>query len=132
MCEEMLGCWKLISSEGFDVYMKALGVDMGTRILVSPLKPDVIISKNGDDWCIKTVSSLKTTDLCFILNKEFDEDTADKRKCKTIFKLNDGKLIQTQKWDGKESIITRQVQNGQLITDCICDDAKCHRVYEKK
>ncbi|XP_077350084.1 myelin P2 protein-like [Lithobates pipiens] len=132
MAEDLLGCWKLISSENFDEFMKALGVDMTTRMLASRLKPDVIISKNGDCWCIKTVSSFNTTELCFKLNEEFDEDTADKRKCKTIFTLKDGKLIQNQKWNGKESNITREVQNGQMLTDCIYENVKCHRVYEKK
>ncbi|XP_040210435.1 myelin P2 protein-like [Rana temporaria] len=132
MADKLQGCWKLIQSDGFEEYMKALGVDMATRLLASPLKPDVVISVNGDDWSIKTVSSFKTTDLCFKLNEEIDEETADKRKCKTIFTLKDNKLTQQQKWNGKESIITREVNNGQMITDCVCNNVKCHRVYEKK
>ncbi|CAI9555909.1 unnamed protein product [Staurois parvus] len=131
MCEKLQGSWKLVTSEGFDDFMKALGVDMATRMIASRLKPGVIISNNGDNWSIKTMSNFSTTELCFKLNEEVDETTADKRKCKTIFTLEDGKLIQSQKWDCKESIITREVQNDQMITNCTYGNVKCRRVYEK-
>nr|DBA24177.1 TPA: hypothetical protein GDO54_011870 [Pyxicephalus adspersus] len=82
MAEELLGCWKLVSSDNFDGYLKELGVNMATRMFVGTLKPEVHICKNGDKWSIKTVSSFQTTDVCFKLNEEFSEITPDKRKCK--------------------------------------------------
>ncbi|XP_018423489.1 PREDICTED: myelin P2 protein-like [Nanorana parkeri] len=132
MAEELLGCWELVSSEGFDEYMKGIGVSYATRKAAGFLKPVVTISKNGEKWSIKTVSAFTTTDLSFTINELFDENTADDRKCKTIVTLEDGKLIQLQKWDGKESTITREVKNGQMITICIFGDVKCNRVYQRE
>ncbi|CAI9555908.1 unnamed protein product, partial [Staurois parvus] len=96
------------------------GVCFAVRKLAVGLKPDVKISNNENGWNIRTESTFKNTDLCFVLNELFEETTADGRTCKTICTLEDGKLIQHQKWDDKgverESTITREVQNDQMIT----------------
>ncbi|KAM5157997.1 fatty acid-binding protein, adipocyte-like [Mantella aurantiaca] len=132
MGTELLGSWKLFCSEDFEEYMKAIGVTFATRKVAVTLKPDVTICNNGNKWNIKTESTFKNTDLSFVLNELFDETTADGRKCKTIITLEDEKLIQKQKWEDKESTITREVQNGQLITICIFGEVKCRRVYDRK
>ncbi|XP_072269390.1 myelin P2 protein-like [Pyxicephalus adspersus] len=129
---ELIGGWKLVESEGFDDYMKEVGVSLITRKAAITLKPNVTISRDGDVWCIKTESTFKNTDLKFELNKLFKETTADGRECETIITLEDGKLIQNQKWDGKESTITREVKDGKMITICVFDKVECRRVYEKK
>ncbi|XP_073487967.1 fatty acid-binding protein, adipocyte-like isoform X1 [Aquarana catesbeiana] len=174
MANELLGTWKLVSSDQFDDYMKDIGrsvrgrsstrsqsnadtkhanrkrkqsagEDLGqpsrsvcfaTRKLAVTLKPDVIICNDGNKWNIKTESTFKNTDLCFVLNELFEETTADGRTCQTTITLDGGKLIQHQKWDEKgeekESTITREVQKNQLITTCIFGDTQCRRVYDRK
>lgn len=41
----------------------------------------------------------------------------------TVMRLVDGKLVQTQNWEGKSTTIEREVQGGKLIvvswTDCL-------------
>ncbi|XP_073487968.1 fatty acid-binding protein, adipocyte-like isoform X2 [Aquarana catesbeiana] len=136
MANELLGTWKLVSSDQFDDYMKDIGVCFATRKLAVTLKPDVIICNDGNKWNIKTESTFKNTDLCFVLNELFEETTADGRTCQTTITLDGGKLIQHQKWDEKgeekESTITREVQKNQLITTCIFGDTQCRRVYDRK
>ncbi|XP_040210434.1 fatty acid-binding protein, adipocyte-like [Rana temporaria] len=136
MADELLGCWKLVCSEQFEEYMKDIGVGFPTRKIAIGLKPDVIISNDGNKWNIKTESTFKNTDLGFVLNEPFEETTADGRKCKTTITLDGNKLIQHQKWDEKgeekESTITREVQKDQMITICIFGDTKCRRVYDRK
>ncbi|XP_072267101.1 myelin P2 protein-like [Pyxicephalus adspersus] len=129
---ELLGCWKLIESDRFDEYMKEVGVPVVTRTVAKTLKPDVTITRDGDVWCIKTESTFKNTNLQFELNKLFKETTADGRECETIITLEDGKLIQNQKWGGRESTITREVKDGKMITICRIDKVESRRVYEKK
>ena len=53
-----------------------------TRKIAGVAKPNVIISHNGDNYTIKTESSLKNTEISFKLGEEFDETTADDRKVK--------------------------------------------------
>lgn len=37
----------------------------------------------------------------------------------TIMSLADGKLIQTQTWEGKTTIIEREIQDSKMIAVCL-------------
>uniref|UniRef100_A0A8C6XR19 Fatty acid binding protein 4 n=1 Tax=Naja naja TaxID=35670 RepID=A0A8C6XR19_NAJNA len=117
MCEPFLGTWKLISSEKFDDYMKELGVGFATRKIAGVAKPNIIITCSGGVITIKTESSFKNTEISFRLEEEFDETTADDRKVKSIVTLDNGSLNQVQKWDGKETTITRKIVDGKMVVD---------------
>ncbi|XP_023558967.1 myelin P2 protein isoform X2 [Octodon degus] len=129
MSNKFLGTWKLISSERFDDYMKALGVGLATRKLGNLAKPTVIISKKGDYITIRTESTFKNTEISFKLGQEFEETTADNRKTKSVVTLERGLLNQVQKWDGKETIIKRKLVDGKM--ECMMKGVICTRIYEK-
>ncbi|XP_063780067.1 myelin P2 protein-like [Pseudophryne corroboree] len=131
MVDQFVGTWKLCDSQGFDEYMQSLGVGFATRKAGAIAKPNVIISRNGDEICLKTESTLKTTEMKFRLGEEFDETTADNRKTKTLVTCDEGVLTQVQKWDGKETTIKRELKNGQLLVTCTMGDVKCVRMYDK-
>ncbi|KAL8181976.1 UNVERIFIED_CONTAM: Fatty acid-binding protein 5 [Gekko kuhli] len=130
--EVFLGKWCLVSSDGFDDYMKELGVNLALRKMGNMAKPNVIISMDGDRIKVKTESTFKSSESCFKLNEKFNEETIDGRKTETIITLGDDNvLIEVQKWDGKETTITRKVVDGQMIVECVMNNAKCTRVYKK-
>ncbi|XP_034507346.1 myelin P2 protein-like isoform X2 [Ambystoma mexicanum] len=129
--ECLMGTWKLTDSVGFDEYMKELCVPFPTRKAAAMVKPNVIICKNGEKYCLKTESTFKSTEIDFKLGEEFEETTADSRKTKTIITCENGVLVQHQKWDGKETTIRRELKDGKLIVTCIMGDVKCVRTYEK-
>ncbi|XP_068956283.1 fatty acid-binding protein 9-like [Petaurus breviceps papuanus] len=126
-----LGTWKLVSSENFDEYMKELGVNFATRNIGGLAKPSVTISAKGQVMTIKTESTLKTTEISFKLGEEFDEVTADNRKVKSIITLENGSLIQVQKWFGKETTIKRQIADGKMVVVCTMNNVVSTRIYEK-
>ncbi|XP_059692346.1 fatty acid-binding protein 5 [Gavia stellata] len=130
--DAFLGKWCLISSEGFEEYMKELGVGMAMRKMGSMAKPDVYIIKDGDTITVKTESTFKTSQFSFKLGEKFEENTLDGRKTQTLVSLkDDGSLIQEQEWDGKKTIITRKLVDGQLVVECDMNGVKCVRVYQK-
>ncbi|XP_077208153.1 fatty acid-binding protein, adipocyte-like [Paroedura picta] len=131
MCEQFLGTWRLVSSENFDDYMKELGVGFATRKIAAVAKPNVIFSCNGDLITIRTESTFKNTEISFKLGEEFDETTADDRKVKSLVTLDNGTLIQLQKWGGKETTIKRKIADGKLVVECIMNNVVSTRVYEK-
>uniref|UniRef100_G1SZ91 Fatty acid binding protein 5 n=2 Tax=Leporidae TaxID=9979 RepID=G1SZ91_RABIT len=94
-------------------------------------KPDCIISYDGKNLTIKTESTLKTTQFTCALGEKFEETTADGRKTQTVCTFTDDALVQHQEWDGKESTITRKLQDGKLMVDCVMNNVTCHRVYER-
>ncbi|XP_057226092.1 fatty acid-binding protein 5 [Malurus melanocephalus] len=130
--DAFLGKWCLISSEGFEEYMKELGVGMAMRKMGSMAKPDVYIIKDGDTITIKTESTFKTSQFSFKIGEKFEENTLDGRKTQTLVSLkDDGSLIQEQEWDGKKTTITRKLVDGQLMVECDMNGVKCVRVYQK-
>lgn len=98
MAEKFVGKWKLIESENFDEYMKAVGessicghrvyfvhfagVGMMTRKLGSVVKPVLTIKVDGNKWSMLSESTFKNVLCEFELGKEFDETTADGRVLK--------------------------------------------------
>ncbi|XP_043830056.1 fatty acid-binding protein, adipocyte [Dromiciops gliroides] len=131
MCEQFVGTWKLISSENFDEYMKEVGVGFATRKVAGMAKPSMIISVQGDVITIKSESTFKNTEISFKLGKEFDEVTADDRKVKSLITLEDGVLVQVQKWNGKSTKITRKLVDGKIVAECVMKDVTSTRIYEK-
>uniref|UniRef100_A0A8C7PQG0 Fatty acid binding protein 4a n=1 Tax=Oncorhynchus mykiss TaxID=8022 RepID=A0A8C7PQG0_ONCMY len=109
MVDKFVGTWKMISSENFDDYMKALGVGFATRQVGNRTKPSLIINMDDQGMiCLKSQSTFKTVEVKFNLNEPFEETTADDRKTMTVFSLENCKLVQKQKWDGKETTIERE------------------------
>uniref|UniRef100_A0A3Q2ZLT2 Cellular retinoic acid-binding protein 1 n=1 Tax=Hippocampus comes TaxID=109280 RepID=A0A3Q2ZLT2_HIPCM len=116
MVEKFVGTWKMISSENFDDYMKAIGVGFAIRQVGNRTKPNLIVTVDEQGTVsMKTQSTFKTSEIKFKLNEPFEETTADDRKTRTVISLENGKLVQKQSWDGKETSIEREVTDGKLI-----------------
>ncbi|KAM6899847.1 fatty acid-binding protein, heart isoform 1-T2 [Xenentodon cancila] len=131
MAEAFVGTWNLKETENFDEYMKELGVGFATRKVGNLTKPTTIIAVDGDKVTVKTQSTIKNTELNFKLAEEFDETTADDRKVKSIVKIEDGKMVHTQKWDGKETSLVREVNGNNLTLTLKIGEVVCTRRYEK-
>ncbi|XP_022410736.1 fatty acid-binding protein 5 isoform X1 [Delphinapterus leucas] len=106
-------------------------VGLALRKMGAIAKPDCIITSDGKNLTIKTETALKTTQFSCLLGENFEETTADGRKTQTVCNFIDGALVQRQEWDGKESIITRKVEDGKLVVVCVMNNVTCTRVYEK-
>lgn len=50
-------------------------------------KPHVEIRQNGEHFYIKTSTTVRTTEINFLIGEEFNEETVDGRKCKVILNL---------------------------------------------
>ncbi|XP_054620440.1 fatty acid binding protein 4a [Dunckerocampus dactyliophorus] len=133
MVEKFVGTWKMVSSENFDDYMKAIGVGFAIRQVGNRTKPSLIVTVDDHGTVsLKTQSTFKTSEIKFKLNEPFDETTADDRKTRTVFSLENGKLVQKQNWDGKETSIEREVTDGKLIARCIMGDVVAVRTYVRE
>ncbi|XP_029447405.1 putative fatty acid-binding protein 5-like protein 3 isoform X2 [Rhinatrema bivittatum] len=107
------------------------GNDVLTRKMGCATKPDLMISKDGDRFTVKVKSTFLNSEMDFLLGEEFEEHTADSRKTWTVVTFNDGVLSQVQKWNGKESTIKKELENGQLKETSVIGDVTCIRIYEK-
>lgn len=126
------GKWKLESSENFDAYMKAAGVNYMMRKLGATAKPTLYIARKGNQWSLKTETTFKTTEFTFAFDEEFQETTTDGRKVKsTISKEGEKKWIHYQK-DPIPSTITREItDDNTLHITCTAKDVTSKRVYKR-
>ncbi|XP_078492881.1 fatty acid-binding protein, brain-like [Ciona intestinalis] len=131
MAAALNGVWKIKTSENFDEYMKALGVNFALRKLGNLAKPVLTIKIDGNECFFKSVSTARNIETKCTIGVEWDEATPDGRKCKSIMTWDGSKLVQVQKWDGKQTTVTRYLKDGNLEMDLEIDDIKAHRVYEK-
>ncbi|KAM6181808.1 fatty acid-binding protein, brain [Erethizon dorsatum] len=131
MVEAFCATWKLADSQNFDEYMKALGVGFATRQVGNVTKPTVIISQEAGKVVIRTQCTFKNTEISFHLGEEFNEISADDRKCKSVVSLDGDKLIHIQKWDGKETKFVREIKDGKMVMTLTFGDIVCIRHYEK-
>jgi hypothetical protein len=83
-------------------------------MLAKAATPQVEYSADGDNWTIVT-TGLRDTTAKFKLGVEQDDETTDGRKVKTIYTLESpSKMVQKEKWDGKEATLIREVTGDEL------------------
>lgn len=111
--------------------MKALGVSMVMRKLGAAWKPSVELVKEGDEYILKSTSSVKNTELKFTIGVAVDETTSDNRKVKSTFTWeNENKLVQEQVGDPINSTIIREFRADGLVITLKAKDVVCTRTYE--
>ncbi|XP_037602384.1 fatty acid binding protein 7, brain, a [Sebastes umbrosus] len=131
MVDAFCATWKLVDSQNFDEYMKAIGVGFATRQVGNVTKPTVVISQDGDKVVVKTQSTFKNTEISAKLGEEFDETTVDDRNVKSTFTMEGAKLVQVQKWDGKETKFVREIKDGKMVATLTFEGVEATRTYEK-
>ncbi|CAD7093312.1 unnamed protein product [Hermetia illucens] len=119
--------YKLEKSENFDAYMEALGVSAENRKLGNTIFPTVSLVKNGDEYEYITASTVRNNVMKFKPGVEFDMDTLDGRKMKTVCQFeNPNKLIQK---DSTGTII-REFTDTELVSTCTINDITAVRYYK--
>ncbi|XP_066590527.1 sodium/calcium exchanger regulatory protein 1 isoform X2 [Prorops nasuta] len=129
MAEYLGKKYKLFSSDNFDEFMKALGVGLVTRKMGSTVSPVVELTESDGTYTLKTSSTFKNSEIKFKLGEEFDEETPDGRKVKSVCTLEGNKLVQVQKGE-KETTIEREFTPTEMKAIMKVDDVVCTRVYK--
>lgn len=91
------------------------GVGMLTRKVGNSVSPVVELTKADDGkYVLSSNSAFKNTSITFNLNEEFDEDTPDGRKVRSVITQDGNKLVHTQKTDKQITTILREFQPEEL------------------
>ena len=91
------GSFTQVSAEGYEDVLKALNVGFMLRKAATASTPVMTITEAGGKWNMITKTTMKSSEISFELGKEFDEETADGRKCKTTVTVEGNKMILSQK-----------------------------------
>lgn len=79
---QFVGKYNYESGENFDEFLKALGVGWILRNLAKTTKPTIEVSLDGDVYTVKTITTMKTTEIKFKLGEEFEETRMDGKTVK--------------------------------------------------
>ncbi|KAK7091178.1 fatty acid-binding protein homolog 6-like [Littorina saxatilis] len=124
--DQFLGHWKLASSENWDEYMKAAGVGLVTRKVANQLTSYEDWKREGDQWTLHISSTFKSKIVTFKMGEEFDEDTMDGRKVKSLVTLEGDKMVHKQKptKEGElDSTVTREIlDDGRLLVTFVAEN----------
>lgn len=123
--------YKLEKSEKFEEYMKELGVGFLVRKVGNSTYPTVELVKNEDgSYTLNTLSTFKNTSITFKVGEEFDEETVDGRKVKSVCTFEgDNKLLHEQKGE-KPTTIEREFKEDEMTAKMTVNDIVCTRVYK--
>ncbi|GAV01858.1 FABP6 [Ramazzottius varieornatus] len=135
MADKILGTYDLVESKDFDKYMEAIGVGFLMRKMAnSTTSMQVEISQNGDDFTIKSISKLKTSEVKFKLNQETKETTMDGREVLSTFTLDGNTLTQVQKGIKDPSFVStieRKFTSEGMVATLKHKDVVAVRTYKK-
>lgn len=128
------GRYLMESSEYFDDFMKALGVGMIKRKLANSVIPinEIEISDEGL-YTIRTVTTVRTSEISFKLDEPFVEDTIDGRKTQTT-PTREGNFLKLDQKGGKgekDSVMTRELDGDIITMKLIVDNIVCTRIYKR-
>ncbi|KAI6198567.1 Fatty acid binding protein [Aphelenchoides besseyi] len=130
MTDEFVGRFELVESENFDAYMKVVGYGYLARKMAAAIRPIIEIKIKDTKWTIDLITTFKIIHTEFELDREFDEDSSDGRKLKSICRFVDGRLIQKQEGT-PSSTIDRFFQDGKLFMILECEKVKATRIYKR-
>nr|XP_055059117.1 retinol-binding protein 1-like [Misgurnus anguillicaudatus] len=127
------GCWKMISNENFDKYLKALDINVAIRKIATMMKPDKDITQDGNHFIIKTLSSFKNYSIDFVIGQEFEEDFTglDNRKCKTTITWDREKLVCVQKGEIEGRGWTHWIDGEELHLELTAAGVVSKQVFKK-
>ncbi|XP_028999644.1 cellular retinoic acid-binding protein 1-like [Betta splendens] len=135
--DRFAGTWKMKTSENFDELLKTLGVNplLRTVAVAAASRPHVVIEQSGERLHIHTSTSVRTTDVTFSIGEEFDEETVDGRKCKSLAVWETKNKIYCKQTlvsgTGPRTFWSREVRGDELVLIFGADDVTCTRVEHR-
>merc|ERR1712076_32095 len=110
-----MGKYERTSAEQCEEFLKALDVNFMLRKAAMVSNPELEITEEGGVWSIKTSTTLKTMELKFKLDEEFDESTPDGRDVTSKVSFEGGKIVCVQKAKKEKHKSTKSIR--EMIGD---------------
>ena len=120
--------YKLESSEKFEEFLEALGINILKRKLASIWSPVFEVTQDGDNWAMSTKSVLRTTVVKFKLGEEFDEERADGVEVKSVVTVEGNKMKHVMKGE-PETVIIREFSANEMVVLGTVKGVTSTRIY---
>merc|ERR1711915_174024 len=131
------GKYTRTSAENYEELLKALDVNFLLRKAATVSTPVMEVSEEGGVWTIKTSTALKSMELKFKIDEEFDETTPDGREVTAKVTLDGNKFVSEQKAKkaGQKSTKTIREFNDDEVVQTMTvdgvDDLVCVQKFKR-
>ncbi|WP_411107134.1 lipocalin/fatty-acid binding family protein [Streptomyces sp. cmx-4-9] len=125
------GSWRMVSSENFDAYLRAVGVGAPARTTATTTDPVQTFSYEDGLWTLETVTGLRNTVDEFRLGQEFALATPDGRTATSLVTADGDRLVEVRSIDGGTATIVREFSPGELVVTYSAQGVSAVRVFTK-
>ncbi|XP_023324660.1 fatty acid-binding protein, adipocyte [Eurytemora carolleeae] len=128
------GTYRMVSSDRFDDYLQALGVNGLVRSIAAGIVPtNVIEIDSSGRYTVRTLTPLRNSEISFRLQQPFVENTSDGRKVTTVATRSGNVLTLNQRGSGgqKSTTIVREINGDTMINRLIVDNVTSVRVFKR-
>lgn len=127
---EFTGKFELYSSENFDEFLTEIGVGYFTRLAATRASSEYVITKDGDSYTLRTISTFGESSVTFKSDIPFTENRIDGATVETVIEIRGNKWVQKQKGE-KEVTIVREFNSEGVIVTSVVNNVACVRKYRR-
>lgn len=108
------GKYEHIKSENFEEFLRAIGVPMIPRKLVTASNPTVEVTREGEYWVIRMATLIRTIEYKFIPGETIQTETMG-GMAENVFTFEENTIKQTQKSDTYTTEVLREFTDEGLV-----------------
>merc|ERR1712037_1033445 len=124
------GKYSFVSQDKFDDWLKAVGIGMIKRKLLAGTSPDIVITVDGKNMKIDTITSVKTLNLEFTLDTPYKTDPGTGEVSEYITSL-EGNVLVTKKADTGDVIAKREFSDSGFVQTYYSKSVTATRTFKR-
>merc|ERR1712241_312545 len=124
------GKYSFVSQDKFDDYLKAAGIGMIKRKVLTNTTPDVVIAVNGNHFKIDTITSVKTINVEFDLDPPYEHDPGTGEVGKYVTSM-EGNVMVTKKAGTDDVIAKREFSDTGFVMTMYAKGVSGTRTFKK-
>ncbi|XP_043230119.1 fatty acid-binding protein-like [Amphibalanus amphitrite] len=126
------GVYKLVSSENFDEFLKAMGLNMLMRKAATSGTSTITVSVSGDHWKLKQDNKVRSNEMEFDIGVPREVKTLTGKTATTVVTKEGDTLLERRSGDGKQPEVVRHFTDSQLTVTMKLDGVTAVRVFQKQ
>jgi len=125
------GTYEVVSTDNFDEYLKAQGVNAIKRKIAAKISPKLEIVFDGTTFTQKTITSIKTTTLSFKIGEEYEQTFEETGVTKKLLCTMEGDEITVREAGKDEILAIRKFTADGMHLKMIKGDVVATRVFKR-
>ena len=126
------GVYKHVSSENFDAFLQAVGINMLMRKAATSGTPTITVTVSGDHWKLVQTTKLRTNEMEFDLGQERQVKNLDGTTATSVITKEGDTLIEKRSGEGRQMEVLREFSGSQLKVTMKSKGVTAVRTFQKQ